>query len=321
MSDKWRRILSWLNKIWCRHQHSVEAVQSERSSDALPRSTLWRLAEPTSEQRHQPRFQNKRLAQLEFATGETVLASRPSWILLDPGTVCNLRCVQCPRENPSNKFEEQKTSIELVNKVLAVSPYLERLSLQGLGEPLLSDVFWKIIEDENTKSITNIDINTNGTLLSDKNVDRLLKSNLKWLRISLDGATSRTYRKIRGGSLTKVVDGIRRLTCRRNELGKSDFIVWIQMTLMQENIRELPMMIDLGYELGTDALCAGHMHMSSDGAEDNWRLTHGGWTFVYKEQHLSNNPALSNEMVRLAQARADELGYNFHIDPELWLKE
>jgi MoaA/NifB/PqqE/SkfB family radical SAM enzyme len=279
----------------------------------------WLPPAATPEQKSQLWYINKRLAQLEYATGATMLASRPSWITLDTGSVCNLRCVQCPRENPNTPLVEKRTSQEIADRVLAATPFLERLTLHGLGEPLLSDVFWKIIEDKGTGQIPNIDVNTNGTLLSEKNVDRLLNSNLRFLRVSLDGATPETYKRIRGGNLTKVTEGIRRLTARKHELGKSEFIVWLQMTLMLENIRELPTMVELGHDLGVDALWAHHMVVRSDGTHENWRLTHDGWTFDYAEQSLSNDPALSNEMVKLAKCRADELGFTFEIHTELLL--
>jgi MoaA/NifB/PqqE/SkfB family radical SAM enzyme len=83
-------------------------------------------------------------------------------------------------------------------------PYLERLSLYGLGEPLLSEIFWTIIEHENTKDIPNVDINSNGTLLNEKNVDRLLHSNLNALRISIEGAQHLKHtRKFAAATLRK----------------------------------------------------------------------------------------------------------------------
>jgi MoaA/NifB/PqqE/SkfB family radical SAM enzyme len=266
-------------------------------------------------------YRNKVLCREEYEDGRILLEARPAWISLDPGSVCNLRCVQCPREHPGNNFVENKADQQVADRVLGFSPYLERLSLYGLGEPLLSRVFWSIIEHANTNQIPNIDINSNGTLLTEKNVDRLLRSNLTVLRVSIDAATSETYRKIRGGNLEKVIAGVRRLTRRRQELSRGDFQVWLSMTLMLENIRELPMMVDLACEVSADALWAQHLVMKSDKSQDNWRITHKDWTFVYNEQHLSNAPSLSNEMVRQAKEKAQQRGFNFELDPELWLPE
>ena len=264
---------------------------------------------------------NKKRWQEEYQQSVTTVESRPGWITLDTGDACNLHCVHCPRENPGGGFVEHIADQSLVDRLRDSLPYLERLTLYGLGEPLLSDLFWRIVEDEGTKRIPQIDVNTNGTLLTPRNVERLLSSNLNFLKISLDGATPETFRKIRGADLGKILAGARRLLCRRRELGRTDFLVWVSMTLMVENIRELPMMVDLAANLGADALWAQHLSMRSDELQDKWRLTRNGWTFVYNEQHLSNAPGLSNRKVRKAQQRAKSLGFNFELDPELWLRQ
>jgi hypothetical protein len=101
----------------------------------------------------------------------------------------------------------------------------------------------------------------------------------------------------------------------------------MNMTLMMENIRELPLFIDLACDLGVDGADAWHLDTSSDmGVLDDWRLTHDNWTFIYNEQSLHNAPALNNEMVRRAQAIAEHRGFNFKPKPShrgtpLWLPE
>ena len=101
----------------------------------------------------QIRAQNERLWKEEFAAGVSVLNSHPSWFMLDTGSICNLRCVQCPRENPSISFIERHGSPDVAEQILSGSSYLSRLTLFGLGEPLLSDLFWKIVEDDRCKGI------------------------------------------------------------------------------------------------------------------------------------------------------------------------
>jgi molybdenum cofactor biosynthesis enzyme MoaA len=309
------------------NQPAAETVEllpprEESLPEPLPSRTPWTMNEGGPEQRNERWYQNKKLAQHEYAVGTTVVTSRPVWISFDPGSICNLRCVQCARENPANaSFEKHRADPKIAEKVLAAVPYLERLALYGIGEPLLLDAFWQIIEDDNTGRIPIVDINSNGTLLSEKNVERILKSSLNFLRISIDGATDATYQKIRGGKLSKVLAGVQRLTARRRELGRTDFRIWLSMTLMVENIRELPMMIDLGCDLGVDAVWAQHLIMRTDGSQDNWKTKLHGWNFVYNEQHLSNAAALSNQMVREAKKRADDRKFNFELDSNLWLPE
>jgi MoaA/NifB/PqqE/SkfB family radical SAM enzyme len=240
--------------------------------------------------------------------------------MFDPGSICNLRCVQCPREH--HAFVERSGDPVIADKILDQLSYVSRLTLVGLGEPLLSDLFWRIVEDSRCRDVPNIEVNTNGTLLTERNVERLLKSHLTALMVSLDGATSETYNRIRrAANFSKVAAGIRRLTSRRQKMPRHDFRVSICMTLMVANIRELPQMVELACDLGVDRLWAQHLLLRSDNAY-NWRIENQDWTFEYGRQHLSNEPALSNEMVRKAKAVADARGFNFDLDAEkLWLSE
>ena len=270
---------------------------------------------------------NRKMWQQEFKDGIGRVKSKTSWLSLELTAICNLRCVQCPRENPNIRFIETEMDESIAEKFLQNLPYVTHLQLFGLGEPLLSKLFWKLIEDRRTKDIDLIDVNSNGTLFTDKNVDRLLRSNLNFVNVSLDAATPLTYRRIRGGNFDKVIAGIKYLTARRRdlrataELGRPNFRIWMNMTLMVENIRELPLFIELAHEVGVDAVDVWQMNMRSDDTTKNWKLAHNDWTFVYDEQHLSNAPALSNEMVRRAQDVALEKGVRFTPRPDVWLPE
>ena len=262
---------------------------------------------------------NMELAEDEFQRGVTRVESRPSWIGIETSAVCNLRCVQCPREDPNSTFTETRMDKGIIPKIMPYVPFANHLQLHGLGEPLLDPSFWIIVEDVRAKDVPVVDVNTNGTLFSDMNVDRLVKSYVNQVSISLDAATAPTYRKIRGGNFDKVIAGIRRLVTRKRELGKHALTIILNMTLMMENIHELPAFIELARSLGVDQVDAWHMNQSGDSAQQEWRITRDGWTFDYGKQLLTNAPAHSNAMVRQADAVARERGVRFPIRPELWL--
>src|SRR6516225_9141291 len=96
---------------------------------------------------------NRRLWQQEFNEGISQVKSRPSWLTLEVTAICNLRCVQCPRENPDTRFVETEMDESVAEKFLPNLPHLTHLQLYGLGEPLLSKLFWKLVEDLRTKDI------------------------------------------------------------------------------------------------------------------------------------------------------------------------
>lgn len=84
---------------------------------------------------------------------------------------------------------------ELVDAV----PRLERLTLQGLGEPLLAPDLFHMLEYAAERGIR-AGFNTNGTLLTRPISERLVALGVDWLHVSLDGATAETYEGIRDGS-------------------------------------------------------------------------------------------------------------------------
>jgi MoaA/NifB/PqqE/SkfB family radical SAM enzyme len=271
---------------------------------------------------------NTQIWNQEFRDGVSIVKSKPSFITLEVTAVCNLRCVHCPREYPLEPFVETEMDESVAESFLKDVASVNHLQLYGLGEPLLSKLFWRIVEDERTKDVPSVDINSNGTLFNSRNVDRLLKSNLNYVNVSLDAATPLTYKRIRGGNFDKVVEGLKRLTARRqelrdrNELGRPDFRIWMNMTLMMENIAELPRFMELAADVGADEVDVWHLNKRGDETGKDWTIVHDGWKFVYDEQHLSNSPALSNEMLRRAQAVATERGIAFKRRwPELWLPE
>jgi MoaA/NifB/PqqE/SkfB family radical SAM enzyme len=252
---------------------------------------------------------NLELAEREFQHGVAAVTARPTWVTLETTAVCNLKCVQCPRENPNGTLVETELDAAIFDKFEPYIPYLTLLQLHGLGEPMLADLFWQIISHEGTKDVSIVEVNSNGTLLTERNIERLLTSGLKMVNFSLDAATASTYKKIRAGNFEKVIKGIRRLVERRKQYPDTGLRMCMNMTLMVENITELPAFIELAHDIGVDDVEVWPLNARSDGVHDEWRIKRGDWEFVYENQLLSNAPALTNRMVQKAKATAERLGF------------
>jgi AdoMet-dependent heme synthase len=154
------------------------------------------------------------------------------WHITD---ACNLRCSHCYQENYSQKSE--LTLIEL--KVIADSIFstLSKWNKKGDfsitgGEPLLRKDLLDFTEYLNQSTdVCNIDFLTNGTLIDDTFIKRIKKLHkIKYIQISLDGATPATHDTIRGkGSFDKSVKATRNLI-------KNGFEVRIMYTLQKINV-------------------------------------------------------------------------------------
>ena len=65
-----------------------------------------------------------------------------------------------------------------------------------MGEPLVNNNFFKMVDYASQSGICS-EITTNGSLLNNKNIDFLKKSQLSRITISVDGATKKTFESIR----------------------------------------------------------------------------------------------------------------------------
>jgi MoaA/NifB/PqqE/SkfB family radical SAM enzyme len=169
------------------------------------------------------------------------------------------------------------------------------VDLTGLGEPFLSKFFWKILENYPVSKKTTgrdfvINFNTNGTLLTKENVQKVLNARVRRIRISIDTADEDLYNKIRGGNLSHVATGVRNLISMRNSLDRLYPQIGIQMTLMKENLNSVQPMIDFCKEVGADFLDVWSLNNMLESSMEAWVINKNGWVFNYKEQLLSGIP-------------------------------
>lgn len=112
-------------------------------------------------------------------------AKRFKKIYLEISNICNLKCSFCPAVE---RGERQVAKQEFEARLKKVAPWAERVCLHVMGEPLahpLLPEFIKIAADQNV----NLEITTNGTLLSPKLYSALTDSTVKQINFSLQSFT------------------------------------------------------------------------------------------------------------------------------------
>lgn len=129
----------------------------------------------------------------------------PPMVLLDVTNVCNLHCGHCPHTEiaESDQYRPQHMSWSHFSKIVhelsqCDGPCL--LHLVGDGEPMLHPRIVDMVElaKRDTKCVVNL--TTNGTLLSQKNIDRLYRCGIDIIEVSLDALFKGTYEQIRKGA-------------------------------------------------------------------------------------------------------------------------
>ena len=128
----------------------------------------------------------------------------PSQVMLDITEVCNLACIHCthPVFKKSDVYTKAMLSTELNKKMVdevkvfgkGITKYIRYTSN---GEPLVHPKSYEMLTYAVQNSGTKVTLTTNGTLLNEKKMLKLLESGLHMIDISIDAFKNETYEKVR----------------------------------------------------------------------------------------------------------------------------
>lgn len=189
----------------------------------------------------------------------------PREIQVEVTGACNLACAMClVRYRPKLGRRQGAMCFHTFRSVVDELPELEKVTLQGLGEPLLAPDLFEMIEYAAGRGIR-MGFNTNASLLTEARGERLVRAGLDWLHVSLDGATPETYESIREGSdFGRVERNVRALvqTMRRLEAGRPRLS--LVFVAMRRNLDELPEVVRLADAWGVGRLYVQNLSHAFD---------------------------------------------------------
>jgi radical SAM protein with 4Fe4S-binding SPASM domain len=194
----------------------------------------------------------------------TAAPAPPRELQLEVTGACNLACTMClVSYRPKVGKREGSMPYEVFRRLVDDLPGLERLTLQGLGEPLLAPGIMDMIAYASARGIA-VGFNSNGQLLTPERSEQLVASGLAWLCISVDGAVSETYEAIRGGArfdrLERHVPALMAAIGRRGA-GPDVSLVFVAM---RRNIGELPDLVRLADRWGVRKVRVQNLSHSFD---------------------------------------------------------
>jgi len=180
----------------------------------------------------------------------------PVQAYIEPTLFCNLRCPACPtglelglRPLAAIKWDLFKSVID------EIGDYVFSLYMYNWGEPLLHKQTPEMIQYAKTKEM-NVVMSTNLSLkLSDEYIERLVRSGLDQLIVSLDGTTAETYVKYRRrGDFQLVCENMLRIQAVKKKLRlQKPEIVW-QFLVFKHNEDQIAQARAEFREWGADTL-------------------------------------------------------------------
>lgn len=148
-------------------------------------------------------------------------------------------------------MDQEDLSLEQFAKILDQFPDIRYLELQGEGEPLIHPQFFAMVDLACQRGI-HLSFITNGSLFTEQNVQKILDRPIASIRISLETTNLERFKQIRGGSLSQVERGIRRLLDDRQRRGLPHPSVGLAVTLLASTLADLPAIFQFYRDLGMD---------------------------------------------------------------------
>lgn len=161
---------------------------------------------------------------------------RPESVDIESSSFCNARCIMCTHPRMTRK--KGTMTWETFEKVVreAVDWGVPRLYLSGFGEAFIDKRLADKIRFAKDLGAPWVGVLTNGSLLSDDVIERILSSGLDELSVSMDGFSPETFNRIRVGlDFEQVAGNVTRLLERRQGRRPK---VQIQVVLLPENLHE-----------------------------------------------------------------------------------
>ena len=130
-------------------------------------------------------------------------------LIIEPTNTCNLRCTFCFVTDGMTR-DGGFMDFDIFKKIIDDCTDLEHLCMHNWGEPLLHKDIFRMIEYAKNKGVNYVVMNTNGTLLTDKMINRIVNSKLDIIRFSIDGSAE-TFKRVRGVELENIEKNIKKL--------------------------------------------------------------------------------------------------------------
>lgn len=211
-------------------------------------------------------------APVKYGFYDRLKAAFPSQIIVDATEICNLACVHCPHPDfkKSDQYAGRHLDPRLHHKMVdevrehgaGCTQYIRYTSN---GEPLVHPQIYDMLDYAVRSSGVFVTLTTNGTILNEKRVEKLLASGLHLIDVSIDAFTPETYAKVRVNGKLEVTRGnvLRLLEIKRRARATTRVIVsFVEQAL---NTHEAAAFEAYWKDQGTDYVVMRRLHSAAGG--------------------------------------------------------
>lgn len=217
---------------------------------------------------------------------------------------CTTGCVFCPHDALAGSWVEGDLPLELYREKIV--PNLDLFSLvylQGWGEPMLHPDLWEMLNLAHQNGC-NTGFTTNGSLLENKQNNRLIDLGVSMISVSFAGQVATMHESLRTKSdFVKLCRNFENLANLKVQKRVAHPWLELHFLMTRANLSELPALIPLAASLGADEMVATNLTYAPNLALDRMH--------IFAEQPLPEDLG----MIELASREAARLGLPLRIYP------
>ena len=171
---------------------------------------------------------------------------------------CNLACKHCYSISADTDFPGELSTAEVFTVMDDLKSFRVPVLILSGGEPLLRPDIFEISARAKGMGFY-VGLSTNGTLIDERNIDRIAAIGYDYVGISIDGlrTTHDRFRRL-DGAFDASLHGIRLCKQRGIKVG-------MRFTMTQDNAHELPALLDLMEQEGIDKFYFSHLNYAGRG--------------------------------------------------------
>jgi len=183
-----------------------------------------------------------------FPPLKSFLSSYPFAIEIEVSNRCNKSCIIC--EHTYWNEENRSLSFKDFQKIVDQFSKLKWVNLTGEGDAFLNNDYLKMLQHLKFKNIS-VFLVDSFDLIDEKVAEKLIRIGVDGIWISMDGATRKTYEKIKVGcNLEKALNNIKRLIKLKKKMNSPLPELCFRYIITTLNFHEMPQFVELIHSLG-----------------------------------------------------------------------
>ena len=174
----------------------------------------------------------------------------PKEIQIEPTIKCNNDCIMCNRE--ARMREARDMTLEEFKYIIKQFDSLKKIHMHGIGEPFLNKDFVDMLKHAKKKEIY-VCFNTNFSTMTEDLANTLIDLKTDEIRISLDAADKKIYRKIRGfDRFDSVIQNIKMLVALKKKRHSTLPYVKIVVVATKHNLYSISKIVEIAHSLAIE---------------------------------------------------------------------